>query len=361
METKKISTRQFMLFYILLSLAVAIRIFPTIVSEEAKAHSYIVVIFGALGTLLLCLLFGRIIRSMPNRSLCEITQEILTKPIGKAVLVIYMLWCLFIFSLYLRFYAEQISASLLPKTQIELIILVMILFIYKVLKGGIVGAARLNQILFGIFTAVFIVVSIATLASKFDFKNLDYFGGFEAKGLFIGSLYTFAGFSYIIFMFFFYDKVKERGSFRSLSIKAISFSALCGVAIILCTVGVLGYHASSNLETPYFSVIKNITVFTSVKQFMPVMYTIWMIVDYTVILIFAYITLTILQSIFNFESKKPMIAPILLLGSAIALFVSDNAFFLNAITKNILLYGNLILQTAILPILYIVGKLRKKL
>ncbi len=361
MEIKKISTRQFMLFYIMLSLAVAIRIFPTIVSEEAKGHSYLAVIFGAAGTLLLCLLFARIIRSMQGKSLCEIVEEILSKPVGKVVLFIYMLWCFFIFSLYLRFYAEQMAASLLPKCQIELIILVMILFIYKVLKGGIVGAARLNQILFGVFTAVFVVVSVATVASKFDFQNLNYLSGFDAKGLFTGSLFTFAGFSYIIFMFFFYHKVRERGSFKSLSVKAVCLSALCGVVIILCTVGVLGYLASSRLEMPYFSVVKNITVFTSVKQFMPVLYTIWMIVDYTIIFIFAYITLTIFQHIFSFESKKSMIAPILLLGSAMALFVSRNAFLLDAVTKHIMLYGNLILQPILLPLIYIVGKLRKKI
>lgn len=361
MENKKISTRQFILFYIVLSLAVAIRIFPTLVSEEAKAHSYLAVIFGAAVTLLLCLLFGRIIKNRPNQSLCDLIQDILTKPVGKIVLTVYMLWSFFIFSLYIRFYAEQISSSLLPKCQLEIIILVMILFVYKVLKDGIVGAARLNQILFGIFTAVFVVVTIATVASKLDLKNLDYFGGFDLKGIWNGSLYTYAGFSYIVFMFFFFDKVHTRGDFKRLSVKGICFAALCGVSIILCTVGVLGYHASANLEMPYFSVIKNVTVFTTVKQFMPVLYTIWMIVDYTIIMIFGYITLTIFKAVFNFESKKPMIAPILLCGTAMALFVSRNAFSLNAVSRNILLYGNLILQTAILPVLYIVGKIRKKI
>lgn len=361
MESKKISTRQFMLLYILLCLAAAIRIFPTMIGEESKGHSYLAVIIGAVGSLLLSLIFARIIRDRRDQSLCDVVQDILTKPVGKIILAVYMIWSFLVFSLYLRFYAEQIVSSLLPKCRIELVMLVMILFVYRVLRGGIVGAARLNEILFFIFTAVFVVVSVATVATKFDPQNLDYFGGFDVEGLLRGSLYSFAVFAYIVFMFFFFDKVKHKGDVARLSRKAIIFSTVCGVAIILCTVGVLGYKASSNLEMPYFSVAKNITVFTTVKQFQAVLYTIWMIVDYTMIMVFGYINLSIFKALFNYDSKKIMTAPVLLLGSATALFASRNSFMLNILSRDLLIWGNVILESALLPILFVVGKLRKKI
>jgi spore germination protein (amino acid permease) len=340
-------------------LAPIIRIFPTLLADKAGGKSYISVILGGIFAISLILLFGFIIKRRPGVPLSDLITNILGKPVGIILLSIYLLWCTFIFSLYLRFYAEQITSILIPECKIEIIIIIMLIFCFYLLKNNIKSVARLMEFLFYFFVIIFAFISVITILQQSNFLNLEFMGHFDISGIFKGSMVALSSFSYLFFLFFFFHRVNNKKDYVKTGIKSIIYLVISGIIVVISTVGVLGVGASTHLAMPYFSVVKNFSFFNTVEHFEGVIFSLWIVVDFAVIYSFAYIVITILNKLFKPADKNLFTVPLLLTGFSFALSIGKTAFDVDLVANLFVVWGNIILSLPILIVLIVVGKIRK--
>lgn len=360
MTNKKISTRQFAILYAMASTAPIIMVIPTYIAGRAKNDSWISAILGALTGLAVILLMNYITKRR-HESLCEICESILTKPVGKAVEAVYLVWCFLMMSLFIHYYSERIVSTLLPNCTTEFVNFFMFLLLALSLKNGISASGRMINFIFGVFSFIFIMLSLVNGVGRLDYNNLLPVFNADLKGILTSSVSCGSVFCIIFFMYFFYDDVtNDKGKLKN-PLKGWIFLLIFSLLIILSTIGIVGYGAVMNMSFPYFEIIKNIPAFAKVNRFESLIYSIWVVSDFSVLFIFSYICISIEKRLFCLKDKLTFTFPTLLMGFALSELIYRDQFLLEQIAKNYLFTINLILCAALPIVLILVGKLRKKL
>src|SRR5690349_4249085 len=141
------------IFWIIFSMqmgeGVLLTISPTI-SESQQGAWISVLIAGGFGVLL-ALIATKLSLIHPNQTFIEYSQTILGKWLGKIILVPFLIHCYTAFAGILRHFSEIVLMVLLPRTDMSLVILYMLLVVIYVTYQGIEGIGRCSEFI-GLFS-----------------------------------------------------------------------------------------------------------------------------------------------------------------------------------------------------------------
>jgi len=149
----KISVRQSFIILLLAIASPSLRILPIFAAEEGKQASWVAVIVATVPLILLIYMYNSFFAKHEDKALDEIFDIIVGKFVGKIIVFIYIVWFLFLFSLYLRYFCERFLSTILVDTPIEFMILVMLGFIYYIIRHDIEAFARMGELFLYVFFA----------------------------------------------------------------------------------------------------------------------------------------------------------------------------------------------------------------
>lgn len=356
-KSEKISTYQIMLLFIMSTLSPAIRLFPTLTAKGAEQAAWLVPAVAAIGMIVLVLIVQSFFKNSNNMNLSDVYIKVLGKIPGKIVIFIYLIYIIFLAGLYVRYYAERITSSILPETPIEFFILVMMGLVFYVLRGGLVPFVRLNELLYYVFIFIFIVTGFMTLP-KVEIKNLLPICLLNALPVIKSAHVILSIWSYFIFTFFFADKINDKEHIKKLGIKAVIAAAAISTWIIIGTVGVLGKSLTARTPLPYFVSIKLISVINTLERLESVTLSLWVSADFIIITFLGYVIISILKTLFQLPGTKALSSPFVLTIFVVSIAIARNRFELEEATNLIFIPINLALGFGIPVIVFIVGKIR---
>lgn len=357
---QKITLLQALLIYLVMGHTASMRYISSTTAETAHQAAWLsvavsLIVFGPF-----LLILYKVMKKCEGQSLHDIFCNVFGKAIGKTVCTLYLLWLFILLGLYVKYTGGNLVTTVFVGTDENLIMFMLVLVVGVMLRWGIEVISRMNKIIF-----VLIVVQFAvTLFFLFLHFRVDYVtpvSTLDIVPLIHSAVYPLTLFVYITPLFFFNDQIvyaKKNGG--KLAFTA-GYVLVKDTLMMLALLGMLGYQLIGKLRLPFFSAVENISLFNSSAGIDSLFMSIWMLAEFITIMFFTYCISRLFKSLFGLSGETPLLTAVLGFGLFFAIYFSSNIFELAQFSKYVAPYLNLSLGLGIPIILFIIGKIRKKI
>jgi len=356
----KISIRQVFILFLILILSPTIRVFPTSCSEAAKTAAWVAPIISAVSYFVLYQVISAFFKKKGITNLSEVFDAALGSITGKILLTVYLFWSIFLFCLYIRYYAERLLSSMYPNADIRFFLIVMLILVCVAARGKLEAFIRFSEFTFLLFFLLVVMIFIllipeVKLSNIYPVTYYDFFPALKA------SLRVSAIWGYLLLPFFFSDNFLNMDQIKKYGKQSTLFVVTMTTLIVLTVVGTLGYSVARRMSLPFFNAVKLITVIESFDRFESILLAIWVAADFILITFFALVIMNIIKHLFSLTETKYLATPVTSIGYIGSQYISANRFELEALSIQFAVYVNLILLYVVPILILFIGKLRKKL
>ena len=360
-EKSKISTHQVLIMFALTVLSPAIRLFPSICALGGGAAGWIAPVISVAAPLIALAVLHALFKSGKPGSLADAFDMSLGRIAGRILLALYLVWTVILFLVYVRYYAERIVSSLFPNTNPDFFIITMLALVLFVARGELKYLARFSEIALLIFAVVF-ALFFASLLPTFKAENVLPVTYHDALPVMRSSYPIVSIFGYITLFFFFGDYVKDKRDIRKRGVPAVLLLAGFTALMLLLVIGSLGPDAASRMPLPFFKVSKLINIMQSFDRFEAVLLSVWVVADFILIAVFAFLIMNIAKKLFALPEAKHLASPIAMLGYAGGILIATSRFELEKFSESYAAHAvNLAFCIGIPAAALAIGKLRRRL
>jgi len=293
----------------------------------------------------------------PDTPLDEINRRLFGKVLGTFINTVYFAWFLFLAGYYLCQFGKRMATTVFYNTNSAVFVSVMLLLLSLMLRFGQETLLRACSMFFFAVAAVFLL----SLLLLTDNLHLEYHLPVTVSllpGVFSGGLQVFSVMTYFITLPFFFGDVKGIRVGRHLACGgaiALFFSLAC----IFVIVGCFSAPLVAAMPYPFYSAIKEITVFNSLERMEAIIISVMVLSDFVIITFFVLCGARIAKT--SYAVKKPFpYDMLLLLVFVISLFFSRYSVHLNEISSNIVVPINIIIGGGVPLITFAVMLFRRK-
>ncbi|MBA4602393.1 GerAB/ArcD/ProY family transporter [Thermoactinomyces mirandus] len=290
-KDKITSYQAFTLLYSTL-FGVGVMTLPRDVGEKAGNDLVWVIFLSGFLVFVLVYLISTLCQRFPGMTFTQYTAEILggsqKKWIGKVLSIPFVLMVVVFFILgigtVLRMFGETITSSMLRHTPLEAIMLILILTVAFGAGSKLEVIAKLNEFLFPITLAPFLLMLFAAV-QRGDFTNILPLFQINLSNIIEAILrggYSFAGYLVIMIFAGFYQEPGKMKKIHTISLISIivSYWYLCVI-----TLGVLGIEEVKNIMFPVLEVAKSVKLEDMFfERIEAVILSIWLVTAFTSIL-----------------------------------------------------------------------------
>ena len=286
-EEKQISLKQSFLLYIVLLGSLSITFISSSTVKTAGPAAWIssFVAFGLFIPNLLILQY--IFRKYDTESFTDILKDIFGKILGTVISILFIIWFTHYISGYIYNYVLKITMSIFPGENRLVFAAVILLLAAYVLRSDILSIARMNEIFFIIIMLVYMTLNIMMIPS-IKLNNLYPITYYDIFPVFKSSLYITGMYCQVLVIFTFCDQIKGKKLIFKNGLKALILLTLLILLVIAIPLGVYGPNLISSMPMPYFSAVKQISIFQALERLEASVVALWILTDFIVILVFSY-------------------------------------------------------------------------
>lgn len=356
----KITVRQVYILFVLTTLSPAIRIFPTICARLAKTASWLAPIISAVGLIILYLVINEFFKKKNINNLSDVFHAVLGNVAGKIMLTIYLLWCIVLYWLYIRYYAGRLMSSIYPDANVKFFIIVMLVIAFMATRGKIETFMRFSEFSFLLFV-LFLIILFIILLPEVKLGNVYPVTFKDTGNAAAASIDVLGVWSYLLLPFFFGDSIIDKNNIKKYGIQATVIITVFTVVMLITVVGTLGPSVASRMSLPFFNSVKLITFIETFDRFESIVLAIWVAADFILISFFAIVIINIIKNLFSITETKYLATPVALLGYVGSMYISANRFEREIFSIKVAVNVNVVLFVAVPIIILLIGKLRKKI
>lgn len=359
-DRRKISLRQALLLFTTILASPVVRFIPRATVKVAKQAAWLSPLISFVILVLYFILLQSLYKRHQNESLIEIFQDILGKILGKTLSMFYFLLITILASFYTRMYAERIVSTIFPNVNIIFIILVMIVTVAYVMRGGIVTLARMNELFIPILIVIFLVSDIL-LMPQMKINNFLPITYEDIIPILRGSLFAIGLWPYLTFILMFSDKITNKENLKNAGFQTSILIIFLITIAITTPLGVFGWSLITKMPIPYFYAIREISLFDIIERIEAGAITLWLLSDFMIISCFTFAAVHILQLLFKTSDTKPLINVYTVIIFFLSILISKSGFELNVLSEKVFLPVNIFVGLIVPLIIFIIGKFRGKI
>jgi spore germination protein KB len=355
----KISVRQATILFLVMVYSPAIRVFPAYAATKARYAGWLAPLFALLPFIALVFVMQALFRNSKEANLSDLILRVFGRFFGRIILSFYLVWLIIVSGSYVRFFAERFLSGLLPNTSMSFFTVSILAAALYVARGGIVQLTRAVEFLFMMFSAIFFILFLLTLPN-IDLANLWPVTYYDIQPLIEASYPILGLWSYFTVVFFFGDEINDKEKIGRFGFHGSIYLVLTTLMLLIQAIGTYGYTVVKRLAFPYFITIKSISLLDTIERIQSLALSFWVIVDLVIIVVFIYINMSVIKSLFSISDKKHMASPVTIFAFIIAYFVGKDRIEMYSFSDKIGLPLNILLFFVFPIILLLVGKIRKK-
>lgn len=356
----KISVKQSFLLFILMFCAPAVRYFPLYSAQKANQAAWLSPFVALILLFIYVLIWNQYVKKYEKKSFLQIINDILGKFFGTVVGAIYFIWITYFLAYNVRMYAERILSSALPSVDISLLVLSMLVVVCYVLKNGINPLAKMAEIFFYVLTIIFVVYNVLVLP-EIKLENMFPITHKDILPIINGCAPIISIFGYSTVLFMFNDKIDHKGEFKKISIKSILIITFISFEVIMLPISVFSPEIVAKMPIPYLNTMMQISLFDTLERLESAIIMFWLLTDFMLIAIFIYSALHMIKITYKLQNINPLLAIYVIGIFFLSIIMASSSHELVTFSENILTPTNILIGYLTPILIYIVGKIRKKI
>lgn len=356
----KITVRQALILFVLATFSPSIRLFTAGTARGAESAAWLTPILSALVMIVVFKILSSIFRNRNITNLGVFFDRALGKALGRTVLVQFLLWLVVLYFVYIRYYTERLIMTIFTGSETKLFIIVLMLLVFMATRGKIESFARFGEFSFIVFTVVFITFFLFLIPGV-RIDNIWPVTHFDAIPVVKSSYNILSIWGYVTFSFFLGDRIADKEKLGKYTAKTIIYLASIATLTIVTVIGTLGPSLVARMPIPFFSALTTISIMETLDRLEPFLLSTYVMSDFIVVVFFAQIIIAVLKELFKVSETRYLSTPIAFAGYAGSQFLASSRFELGKFSTVLGLWVNVVLCIAAPAVIFIVGKIRKKI
>lgn len=360
-QNDKLSQRQLMAMAFIGLLAPSIRLLPVNPVRIAGNVAWVSAIAAIIPAILYLAFLAAFLKNRgEDEGLSHMLMRSLGKTGGKAVSFLFALWLIVYSGFILRTAAERLVSAVYKNGNIALFLVIILVIILIASLGRLRYLSRTAEVFLPILLIVLVFV-IAFSFSDVKIENLLPVSYLDTKEILLGVIpiiNVISGFTYFAFLS---GHVRKDAQNPAVTRKWVLILLLCIFFIIITSIGVMSAPLVAKLQNPFFTMIRNVTIFGVVERIEAVVVMLWGITDFVYLSSLFMVITEILKSVFNTKSRKGFVWPVGAIVLVCSFVIVGNAFNLQVLSEWIMPAVNMSLVFILLPVIFLIGKARKKI
>ncbi|NMA33431.1 MAG: GerAB/ArcD/ProY family transporter [Clostridiaceae bacterium] len=356
---RKISIRQAAFLFLTVTFTPSLRLIAAYAAHKAKQAAWLAPTVSTAFLAILVLIWQAIYRKYRDSTLMEIYRDIAGSVPGTVILIVYLLWMVVLTALYIRYFAMRLVGAIYPNIDISIFLISMLIVVAYTLNSGLVTLARFNEILFPFLVLVFYLLIIMMIP---NFRT-DFLTPVSVRSILPvvrASVAPTGIVAYFSFIFVFGDRVNNKESIKKNGLKLALFLLVSQTAIIASIICTFSYRIAQRTQLPFLAAVKQISVFNIFEKVESIIVSIWVLSDFMIICFFIICVLSMLKSFFKLSDTKPLISIYVVFSYFLSMLLANNVFEMERLSEDIALPVNIVLGFVIPTIMFVIGKIRKK-
>ncbi|SFR09778.1 GerAB/ArcD/ProY family transporter [Desulfoscipio geothermicus] len=322
LEDGKISNKQAVFLIINTILATSIIFLPSAIYKEARQDAWISIIpvtaFGVVAGLIIASLGIR----FPRRTIIQYSGDIVGKPLGKVIGLIYTLFFIYINTFIIREIADMFNTNFMPETPISVFSIGIVFAAAYAIRSGLEVLARMGEII-SPFVLVMLLLIVALIYPEIDTKL--FFPVLEKgfipvlKGAYPPALF----FSETIIMVMLIPYLNKPSGAKASIAKAILIIGLFQLMIMATVTGVLG-GLTADMNFPTLMLARYISLADLIERVEPLIMLTWIAGGFIKISVFYYCAVLAAAQWLNLREYKALVLPIGVLLTTLSIILWEN-------------------------------------
>ena len=361
----QLTRRQYYALCTMVLLSPLLHLVPRKTTAEAGCGGWLCALAALVPLLLFAwILEGILHRGRPGEGIGEITLRALGPVAGRVLLGVYALWFLLYSAFALRIGAERFIEAVFPLSRPWP-------FVVTILAMAVCGALGSTKALFRaseIFLPLLMLVLALVLAFAvpgLNVNNLLPVTAQDLPGVARSGLTVFGIGAAVLFFGAFTGGRTPAAPGRGRA--AVWWCVrICVLVTLLSafTIGILGAELTAKLTHPFFTMLRNVSLFHAVERFGALVIGLWVLPDFVLVSMLLTLAVNCLRAACSrdgrlFAQKNP--PALVLLCAAGALFLAQSAFETDALQTNVVPVVNIVLLGVGTVGMYLIGRARGKI
>ncbi|REK76636.1 GerAB/ArcD/ProY family transporter [Paenibacillus paeoniae] len=287
----RISGRQ--LFWLVFSIEIVLTMLYSVPAavKEASQDAWISMIVAGIIGLGFVLLAVKLSMRYPQQTFVQYSQTILGKWAGRIIIVPYFIMWMYLNSMALRNSADFVYLTLFTKTPLYVIMItLMILVVYVVFTGGLVGIARCGELMGPIILVVIIGTCLLSL-NHLDWHRLTpVFADSGWTGIMRGTIPALAFYGDIIIFTMIYAFMSKPKQALSRTMWGMTLSAVFVFIATLMVIMTFGPILPGRMWAPFFGMTRFISVLGFIQNVDILVVVIWLFSAFIKLSLFLFVT-----------------------------------------------------------------------
>lgn len=375
MNPRALTRRQYFALCALVMLSPALRLLPQANTELAGSASWLCGLAAFPPLLLLALLLGAMLRRRrEGEGMGDLMLRALGPVAGKIVLALYALWFLLYAAFLLRSSAERFIATVYPYSRPWAFVAVLLLISLLAALGGPKALFRAAEIFSPLMTLTLVFVLLFALP-ELNWENLLPVSARDVLPVLRGALpIVNIGAGLLVYPTFFEGMVPQQSGRNMAAAKWLV--RLCALSTLLSAVviGSFGAELTQKLSHPFFTLLRNLSIFHAVERFEALVVGLWVLPDFVLVSLMLTLASGGLRTAVgkppqrddgsrlpDLKNRRALIWLCALAALAGGLLLAPDSFQLTFWSKQLIPWGTLALTAGGIPLIFAIGLLRKKL
>jgi len=367
----KITQRQFIALCFVALLSTIIHRLPQVLAQMAGYCAYLAPLVAIVPSFALLGFYLFAYRKSAGTGLCELIFSSAGKYAGRVIVALCSGWIVFYAGFLLRSGAERFIVTIYPNSSHILFIIGMGALCLFGALGQFKSLARSAMLFRPLLLGVFIVV-LALAIKGVDLKGDLAVTRGQIPSSLLASVAVANCFSTAIFLSFGFDHTGTKPKRAPYCVWVLVILLIIEV-LCITTIGTFGAEMSARLNHPFFLLVRNTTLFGAIDRIEALIIALWVFADFVLISSLIHIASRNLRKCFSCreDAEKPRLFDMrrgrwltvacTLTACAIGIIIAPTAFSLELISAKIVPGVNLLLAFFVLPLVLLIGKLRRRI
>ena len=323
--------------------------------------------------LLICFMDWFLKNRLPNEGLGDLFLRALGGFWGRIVLLLFTLWLLLYSGFTLRVGADRFISTVYPNSLPWTFITVMALLSLMATLGRLQVLARTARIFFPLLLIIFAVV-FAFSAPDMDVKNLLPVSYLDIGSILLAVIPILNTASVIVYTAFLAGYSDDKSPLMATYWKWAVLLLVIIALLVVTALSIFGAELVTRISHLFLVMIRGISITSLLERIEAVVIAFWVVTDFILVSTFLFICIENLHLILGIQRDKRTVGPIFSLKNGrwliwlcsiavalIATLVAPSSFGLYWLSEVFIPFANLVFVFGLLPLICIIGKVRKKI